>query len=131
MFGHRNLLQNKVCILVDIINYISKNFSKFCQDKRIRGLDKEELKLLLKYQDLYNPNKDEILLAISLWTYYNGNDDSIELLWNIDLKTVTVPTLLSVIRDYPNMREDDNFKEKLFEMGQEGEQFLQDFVKKF
>lgn len=94
-------------------------------------VDKEDLKLLLKYQDLNSENKDDILLAIANWTYYNGNEDSFELLWNIDLKQVSINTLLSVIRDYPNIRDDASFKEKLYDIGLESEEIVSNFIKKF
>ena len=98
----------------------------------------------MKYQDVYAGNKDNMLLAVALWTYYNDNEDSFELLWNIDLKKVSISTLLTIIRDYPNMREDvsifknfrfsilqNYFKEKLFEIGQESEKVVTEFIKRF
>ena len=94
-------------------------------------VDKEDLKLLLKYQDLNSENKDDILIAIANWTYYNGNEDSFELLWNIDLKQVSISTLLSVIRDYPNIRDDASFKEKLYDIGLESEEVVSSLIKKF
>ena len=55
---------------------------------------------------------DNILLMIANWTYHHGNEDSFEFLCELDLVEVSVKTLLSVIRDYPNMREDACFKGK-------------------
>ena len=89
------------------------------------------MKLLLKYQMLNSNEKDYILLAIAQWTYFNGNEDSFEFLCEFDLTSVSVKTLLTVIRDYPNMREDSQFRERLYDIGQQSEDIVTDFIKRF
>ena len=49
----------------------------------------------------------------------------------LDLVKVSVKTLVGVIRDYPNMRDDEVFKHKLFEIGSESEEVIGNFVKRF
>ena len=97
----------------------------------IQSLSEEDLKLFVKYQKLYSPNKDPILVAIAQWTYYNGNENSFSLLCELDLTEFSVNCILSVIRDYPNMREDEAFKERLYSIGTESEKKIADFITKF
>mmetsp|Transcript_16696 Transcript_16696/g.14610 ORF Transcript_16696/g.14610 Transcript_16696/m.14610 type:complete len:189 (+) Transcript_16696:999-1565(+) len=114
-----------------ILTYINSNFEKICTSKNIQFLQKDDMKLIIKYQSMKSLNKDPILLSIAQWTYYNGNDDSYDLLNGFELTDLNVKTLVTVIRDYPNMREDISFKEKLFEIGQQSEEEISKFIKKF
>lgn len=125
-----------------ILNFLNKNFKEYCTDEKIKLLEKDDLKLLLKYQQLNTSDasstgqepsegKDAMLLAIAQWTYHNGNEDSFEFLCEFDLTTVNVKTLMTVIRDYPNMREDACFKERLFDIGQQSEEVIANFIRRF
>jgi hypothetical protein len=114
-----------------ILNYINKNFSQCWSNKRIRYLEKDDLKVLLKHQQTYSTDKDSILMAIAQWTYFNGNEDSYEFLWDFDLSTVSVKSLLSIMRDFPNMREDECFRERLYDIGQQSEEVVTGFIKRF
>lgn len=109
-----------------VMNYISRNMTKLCLQNDIKLLTQEELKVLLHRWD-----PDTTLSSIAQWWFYNGNESSYNYLWNLDLTKTSIKCLISTIRDYPNMREDSAFRERLYDIGQQSEKDINKFIKKF
>jgi hypothetical protein len=97
-----------------ILLYISRNFTYLITDPMISMLPKEQFKLLLKHKMLNVTQEDEVVKGICMWAEgqevrHALDKDISELIENVNWNYVSLPCLLDLIRNFPQVRRNSTF----------------------